>query len=139
MKPKRALVSLACTAALVLLLADSGPAIAAEAGAHTPTTPATHAVAIEAMQFSPDSLAVSVGDTVVWINKDPFPHTVTVEGRWFRLSRNRPGQVMAIPDPQSGCISLCLHPAYDYERYVAGPLTPGRAFARALVFLVCVR
>ena len=92
MKRKRALVSLTCTAALVLLLADSGPAMAAEAGAHTPTTPATHAVAIEAMQFSPDSLAVSVGDTVVWVNKDPFPHTVTAKDGGFDSHEIAPGK-----------------------------------------------
>ncbi len=92
MKHKRALVSLTCTAVLVLLFADSGLAMAADAGAHKPTTPATHAVAIEAMQFSPDSLAVSVGDMVVWVNNDPFPHTVTSKDGGFDSHEIAPGK-----------------------------------------------
>lgn len=36
-----------------------------------------HVVTIEAMQFTPSTLEVKVGDTVTWINKDPFPHNVS--------------------------------------------------------------
>ncbi len=39
--------------------------------------PVTHAVAIDAVQFQPAAITVHVGDTIVWTNKDPFPHTVT--------------------------------------------------------------
>lgn len=41
---------------------------------------ATHTVVIEAMAFHPQRLTVRRGDTVVWINKDPFPHTATAAG-----------------------------------------------------------
>ena len=34
-------------------------------------------VIIEGVKFSPPSLSVSKGDTVIWVNKDFFPHTVT--------------------------------------------------------------
>jgi len=40
----------------------------------------THTVTIEATSFQPDRLTVAVGDTVVWVNKDPFPHTATATG-----------------------------------------------------------
>ncbi|MEO8542040.1 MAG: cupredoxin family copper-binding protein [Burkholderiaceae bacterium] len=40
----------------------------------------THTVTIEATSYSPQVLSVKRGDTVVWINKDPFPHTVTSAG-----------------------------------------------------------
>lgn len=40
----------------------------------------THTVIIEATSYAPLVLTVKRGDTVVWINKDPFPHTVTAEG-----------------------------------------------------------
>jgi plastocyanin len=33
----------------------------------------THTVAIDGVTFDPATLAVKVGDTVVGINKDPFP------------------------------------------------------------------
>jgi plastocyanin len=43
----------------------------------------THQVVIEAVRFEPLDLTVKVGDTVVWINHDPFPHTVTAVGKQF--------------------------------------------------------
>ncbi len=36
-----------------------------------------HTVIIEGMRFSPQNLTVRRGDRITWINKDPFPHTVT--------------------------------------------------------------
>lgn len=44
---------------------------------------AVHVVEIEAMQFTPADLVVKAGDTVIWKNKDPFPHTVTALGKQF--------------------------------------------------------
>lgn len=44
---------------------------------------AVHTVVIKAMQFSPPKLEVNVGDTVIWKNKDPFPHTATSDGAGF--------------------------------------------------------
>ena len=44
---------------------------------------ATITVTIEAMQFSPRELTVHRGDRIVWVNKDPFPHTVTADGKAF--------------------------------------------------------
>ncbi len=37
-------------------------------------------VSIQGFAFSPNSLTVSVGDTVVWTNRDSTPHTVTSDG-----------------------------------------------------------
>ena len=51
-------------------LAESGGASAA-AGART------HEIVIQALQNRPETLKVRRGDVVVWINKDPFPHTAT--------------------------------------------------------------
>ena len=39
--------------------------------------PVTHQVEIRAMTFVPAELTVGVGDTVVWVNRDVVPHTVT--------------------------------------------------------------
>jgi plastocyanin len=45
--------------------------------------PKTHTVIIEGMRFQPESLTVARGDTIVWVNKDLFPHTATsVAGRF---------------------------------------------------------
>ena len=43
----------------------------------------THTVIIEGMKFVPDTLTVARGDTVVWVNKDFFPHTGTATGGRF--------------------------------------------------------
>jgi len=43
----------------------------------------SHTVVIEGMKFVPDSIAVKPGDTVVWVNKDLFPHTATAQDRTF--------------------------------------------------------
>jgi plastocyanin len=37
----------------------------------------THTVTIEGTSFQPERLSVAVGDTVVWTNKEPFPHTAS--------------------------------------------------------------
>ena len=40
----------------------------------------THVVVIDGVRFEPASVTVKRGDTVVWRNDDPFPHTVTARG-----------------------------------------------------------
>ena len=42
--------------------------------------PASHTVVMEGVAYQPAELVVKRGDTVVWVNKDPFPHTVTATG-----------------------------------------------------------
>src|SRR2546423_11503733 len=44
---------------------------------------ATHTVVMEGVAFKPEALTVKPGDTVVWVNKDLFPHTVTAQDRSF--------------------------------------------------------
>lgn len=46
-------------------------------------TGAIHTVVIDAVRFEPSDLTVRVGDTIVWTNRDPFPHTVTAVGKQF--------------------------------------------------------
>lgn len=42
--------------------------------------PTVHTVAMEGVKFEPETVTVARGDTVVWVNKDPFPHTATAKG-----------------------------------------------------------
>jgi plastocyanin len=39
-----------------------------------------HTVLIEGTKYEPETVTVKRGETVVWVNKDPFPHTVTAKG-----------------------------------------------------------
>lgn len=56
--------------ALALLAALAPPLQAA---------PAVHTILIDGMRFIPHTVEVKRGDTVVWRNKDPLPHTVVAE------------------------------------------------------------
>jgi plastocyanin len=44
---------------------------------------ATHTVVMEGTGFQPADLKIAAGDTVVWVNKDPFPHTATAKNGDF--------------------------------------------------------
>jgi len=39
-------------------------------------------VTIEKLAFQPADIEVKAGETIEWINKDPFAHTATVKGGW---------------------------------------------------------
>ena len=52
--------------------------------------PDTHTIVIEAMQFTPQILEVKQGDTVIWVNKDLFPHNATATDRSFQSSEIGP-------------------------------------------------
>jgi plastocyanin len=40
----------------------------------------THRIVIHGLKYEPETLVVRRGDTVVWVNEDPMPHTVTAAG-----------------------------------------------------------
>jgi plastocyanin len=46
-------------------------------GAEAATKPSEQVVVIEGTRFDPETLNVKMGDSIIWINKDPFPHTAT--------------------------------------------------------------
>jgi plastocyanin len=68
---------LACVslAALVLLASCGGPG--------APATGVTHTVNMDGTAFAPPEITVHVGDTIVWKNQDPFPHTATSKAAGF--------------------------------------------------------
>ena len=54
--------------------------LAAPAGLVAADRVRMHEIAIQGLLYVPETLTVRPGDVVVWINKDPFPHTVTAAG-----------------------------------------------------------
>jgi plastocyanin len=54
--------------------------------------PAAHKVTIEGMRFRPEVLTVEAGDSILWVNKDPFPHTVTSRAGDFDSHEIGPGE-----------------------------------------------
>jgi plastocyanin len=71
--------------ALSLLVLDASAGEAAR-------KPKTHTVVIEGTSFEPASLTVASGDSVVWLNKDPFPHTATSTAGGFDSQEIQPGE-----------------------------------------------
>ena len=45
--------------------------------------PAQHTIVIETMKYSPQTLTVHANDSIIWVNKDLFPHTVTADHKTF--------------------------------------------------------
>ena len=58
-------------------------AAASSIGAAADPKTVTHQVMIEGVQFVPQTLMIKAGDSVEWLNHDPFPHTVTAVGKQF--------------------------------------------------------
>jgi plastocyanin len=54
--------------------------------------PAVHTVMIEGTQFQPGELTVKIGDSIEWVNNDPFPHTVTSKTGGFDSRQIQPGK-----------------------------------------------
>ena len=78
-KASRRLVTVAVVG---LAVAGLFPAIRAMAAEQQPE-PRQHTVTIDATSYSPKTLTVHAGDTVVWVNEDLFPHTVTARNGRF--------------------------------------------------------
>ena len=66
---------------------------------------------MEAVAFQPATLTIEVGDRVVWVNRDPFPHTATAMA--FDSKDIAPGASWAYTATAPGDIPyVCsLHPA----------------------------
>lgn len=80
----------ASPAVLLALLTAAGASGAAAAQPGRQAAGQTYTVTIEGVQFHPQVLAVHRGDRIVWINKDPFPHTVTAVSKAFDSSTLAP-------------------------------------------------
>ena len=92
----------AAAAGLLLAVSSVGAAAAS----------ATHTITIADMKFSPEALTVKRGDTIVWVNKDFFPHNARAADRTFQspdLETNKTWRYVAA---KSGRFSyVCtLHP-----------------------------
>ena len=104
MNPHTRIVVVASLVATVALLSIS-------VGHGAAVKPVKHTVTIEAVAFKPDVVEARPGDSVVWINNDPFPHTVTASGK-FDSKEIKPGESWTYKVQQSGEMSyICtLHP-----------------------------
>jgi plastocyanin len=74
--------------------------------------PATHTIVMEGVGFAPNTLTVAKGDTVVWVNKDAFPHTATAQDKSFDSKEIAAGKSWRFTAKKSGTFPyVCtLHP-----------------------------
>ena len=97
----------AAIAAVVLTGIVPNPTMAGE------TTSKTHTVQIHGFQLSPSKLVVAPGDTVIWINNDLVPHTVTADGQSWDSDRLDPGArwEVVVHDGMSETYFCLYHPS----------------------------
>ena len=78
---------------------------------------ASHDLTIKGMAFSPKSLAVAVGDTIVVTNMDSAPHTCTADGGSFETPRLKKGQSAQITIAAAGAFPFhcAVHPGMKGE------------------------
>jgi plastocyanin len=97
-------------AAAALLLAH----FSVVASDNAPSAPqkGMHTVTIDALRYSPPTIEVNKGDTIVWRNKDPFPHTVTAQNHAFDSGQFGEGKAWKFKANQAGEFTyICtLHP-----------------------------
>ena len=74
--------------------------------------PQVKTVPIDGVKFQPADITVSVGDTVAWVNKDPFPHNVTSKDGVFHSRSLDPNQSFRFHATKPGTFPyVCtLHP-----------------------------
>jgi plastocyanin len=92
-------------------VAASGLGLGITAAAAGPK-PTAHTVVIEAVRFDPQELTVKVGDTIVWINHDPFPHTATAVDKTFDSREIAAGRSWKYTVRKAGVLAYAcsLHP-----------------------------
>ena len=97
--------ALSFVSVLVLLTSCAGPGADSTAGK-------THTVSMDGTGFAPSDITVHVGDTIVWKNEDPFPHTATSQSAGFDSKDIDEGQSWSYTATKKGDFDyVCtLHP-----------------------------
>ena len=79
-------------------------------------------VKIDNFTFTPDSVTVHVGDTVVWDNEDDIPHTVTEKDKIFRSAALDTGDAFSFTFTTSGEVTyFCSLHAHMVGKIIVVP------------------
>ncbi len=81
-----------------------------------------HVSMTSALTFDPSVVAIRVGDTVVWTNDSPMPHTATGDPAQNPLGKSRP-EFVQLPDGASPWGSDLLGAGSDYTHLFSEPGT----------------
>ena len=77
------------------------------------TAPRRHVVEIQKLKFVPEKLEVSAGDTIVWINRDIVPHTITaMDKSWDSKTIKKAGEWQTVVQADTPGAYFCrFHPS----------------------------
>lgn len=80
----------------------------------------THTIVVEKMRFGPAPAGLRVGDTIVWVNRDPVRHTATARDESFNVDLP-PGKSGKVVVRRAGAITVyCVfHPAMTGKLTIA--------------------
>ncbi len=69
-------------------------------------------VEIKNFAFSPASITVKVGDSIIWTNNDTIPHSATADDSSFDAGIMQPGESKTVKFDKAGTISYhcSIHP-----------------------------
>ena len=78
----------------------------------TSPTPRSHQVTVSSFRYQADPVNVARGDTVVWVNADMVPHTVTArDGAWDSQSLSPSASWRLVPEEAGRYPYFCVfHP-----------------------------
>ena len=99
---------------LITILVVNGGAVSKPA-----SLPRQHIVEILAFSFQPQRTVVSPGDTIVWINRDIVPHTVTANGGSWESQTLEEGQSLKVIVEDRGVYSYFC----EFHPHMTGELT----------------
>ena len=85
-----------------------------------------HRVEIQQFRFVPEAIEVKPGDTIVWVNLDIVPHTVTAtDASWDSGNLDPDAEwEMTVGEPNSGGYFCAYHPAMTASIDVGGQIEP---------------
>ena len=78
------------------------PRLAAAPPSSAPTPKAPLNVSIASFAFSPEAVAASPGQTIIWMNNDRVPHTVTNVDKLWDSRSIAPGQSFSVTLDRAG-------------------------------------
>ena len=83
-------------------------------------TAKTHTIVVEKMRFGPSPAGLRVGDTIVWVNRDPVRHTATARDNSFNIDLPPRASGKAVVRRAGAIAVYCvLHPAMTTTLHVA--------------------
>ena len=103
---------------LLAILLMSGEAVPMPMG-NSASLPRQHIVEIQAFSFQPKRTVVAPGDTVIWINRDFVPHTVTTNSGTWKSLKLEEGQSLKVVVENDGIYTYFC----QFHPHMTGVLT----------------